>query len=221
MAHILWIWTRRFLMIIVPLSLAALECDHPSGFSQNVYDALAPMASHWKLLHIYQSFLFGAMALSAYILTEKINNFWGILSKIFIWIFVVSYLVFDSTAGVSVGFIIETYQQNPDLDLPTIKKLVQLLYNDPLIGGTNSFFSLVGSWSWLLGIGAAMITIYFDNLLVPRWKLLPPLVLLGISAFALYVGHYSPYGPIAFTSFALAALWFEIFHFGPAKELIE
>lgn len=215
--EIFLIWLRRFVMIVVPLILVFVEWHHPSGFSMNVYQGLFHISHKWKFLHLYQSFLFGAVAVGALMLTFRINNLWSVLSKIFIWLFAVSYLVFDSTAGVAVGAILEMSQKNQNLDINTIKQIVQQLYNDPIIGGSGSFYSLLGSWAWLLGIVTAMIALFIDNREMSYWKLLPPILLLGISAYTLYVGHYSPYGPIAFMSFGLASLWFEFFHFGPAK----
>jgi hypothetical protein len=187
MKAFLWVWTRRFIMIVIPLILVGIESFHPSGFSKNVYHEL----SH-------------------------IQDCWGILSKIFIWLFAICYLVFDSIAGVSIGHILIMSNENPSLDLNTVKTIVQNLYNDPLVGGKGSFYSLTGSWAWLLGIASAIVAIYRSNRLEPRRKLIPPLILLAFSAFFLYVGHFAPYGPIAFSCFALASLWFEYFHFGPA-----
>jgi len=211
------IWGRRIVMIVIPLLLVALEWNHPVGFSKNVSQGLGPVAAWWKYLHVFQSFLFGGIAIGAVLLTCNINNFLGLLSKVFLWLFAVCYLVFDSTAGISVGYILETSQQNPHMDQNTINEVVQNLYNDRLIGGRSSYFSLTGSWSWLLGIATAIIAIFINNRQYPLWKLAPPLLLLMISAYSLYVGHYPPYGPIAFGCFAAASLWFEVFRFGPAS----
>jgi hypothetical protein len=215
MTVLLKTWPRRFLMIVVPLILVVMESFHPSGFSKDVYHGLSHLADWWKILHICQSFLFGGMAVAAVLLTLHLEDFWGTLSKVFIWLFAVCYLVFDAIAGISVGSIIVMSQENPNLDLNTVKTIVQNLYNDPFVGGTRSFYSLTGSWSWLLGIASAIVALYRNNRSMPRWQLIPPLILLAISAYFLYVGHFAPYGPIAFFSFALASLWFEYFHFGP------
>ncbi len=209
----MWKWFRRLIMIIVPLMLALLEHEHAVGFSKQVYDGLIDHASWWKMLHIYQAFLFGCVAVAAYLLTSDINNIWATLSRIFLWTFLVAYLVFDSTAGISVGYILEKTKENPSLEPATIKPLVQEMFNDPVIGGTYSFFSLLGSFSWLFALVAAIIALYHKYRGFPMWKVIPPLALLAVSAYCLFIGHYPPYGPIAFTSFALASLWFEYFQF--------
>jgi hypothetical protein len=218
MTHLFFIWARRLFMILVPILLVFLEWNHPSGFSNDVYHGLMHMPGWWKHLHIAQSFLFGAMAVSGIWLTLYNNTIFGTLSKILIWLFAICYLVFDSTAGIAVGFILDLPKHIPSLDTESIKKIVQALYNDPVIGGSGSFFSLLGSYTWLFGIICAIVAIFMANTRLPLWKLAPPLVLLGISAYALCVGHYAPYGPIAFGAFALASLWFEYFRFGPAKD---
>lgn len=218
MPQTLKIWIRRVLMIVCPVILVVLEWHHPSGFAAHVYDGLIQMAVHWKNMHIYQSVLFGAVAVGAFCLTMGIDGYWSYLSKLCIWLFAICYIVFDSTAGVTVGSVLQLSLEKPELDTDTIKALVQHLYNDPIIGGTGSLFSLTGSWAWLIGIVSAGIAIFLNNRSVPLWKLWPPLLLLALSAYSLYVGHYSPYGPIAFAAFAAASLWFEIFRFGPAAE---
>ncbi len=213
MEKVLFIWFRRFVMMVVPFLLVLLEWNHPSGFSKNVYEGLHHMSSWWKELHILQSFLFGAVALAAMLLTFRQNNFFGIVSKFFIWLFAVCYLVFDSTAGIAVGYILDLPNHHPNIDVESTKNIVQLLYTDPIIGGSGSAFSLAGSYGWLLGISFAIISIFLTNRRLGLKKLLPPLILLAISAYTLYVGHYAPYGPIAFGSFLLAAIWFDIFNF--------
>ncbi len=112
MNHLFWIWTRRLLMIVVPIFLVALEWNHPSGFSKNVYHGLMHMSNWWKHLHIIQSFLFGAVAVGSIFLTLYNNTFFGTLSKILICLFAISYLVFDSTAGIAVGFILDKLMRN-------------------------------------------------------------------------------------------------------------
>lgn len=213
MNHILFTWFRRFIMIVVPIMLVILEWNHPSGFSKNVSQGLMHMHGWWTQLHIIQSFLFGVVAVAGIFLTLHDNSFFGLVSKFFIWLFAVSYLVFDSTAGIGVGFILGVPERDPTVDIETINKVAQLLYTDSVIGGSGSFFSLLGSWSWLLGIAFAIISIFIRNKRIDIWKLLPPLLLLAVSAYTLYVGHYSPYGPIAFATFALSSLWMDIFNF--------
>lgn len=202
-------------MIVAPVALVILEWNHPSGFSKDVYSGLSHMASWWTVLHIIQSFLFGLVSIGAILLTIQSQNIFGILSKFFIWLFAVSYLVFDSTAGISVGFVLNLPVTYPDINwnLETIKEVAQKLYNDKIIGGSGSFFSLLGSYSWLIGIFLAVISIFIENKKMSLLKLVPPLMLLLVSAYSLFVGHYSPYGPVAFISFAVASLWMEIFRF--------
>ncbi len=206
-------WVRRLIMIVAPVLLVILEWNHPSGFSKNVYQGLSHMSNWWTHLHIIQSFLFGIVAVAGIYLTLHDNSFVGVISKFFIWLFAISYLVFDSTAGIGVGFILGIPERDPTVDIETIRKVSQALYTDSIIGGSGSFFSLLGSWSWLLGIAFAIISIFMRNRKFEAWKLLPPLLLLAVSAYTLYVGHYSPYGPIAFATFALSSLWMDIFHF--------
>ncbi|HRD56214.1 MAG TPA: hypothetical protein PLC42_07450 [Parachlamydiaceae bacterium] len=213
MNSVIFTWFRRFVMIVVPIALVFLEWNHPSGFSKNVAAGLSHMSHWWTQLHIIQSFLFGIVAVGAFLLTLHDNGVFGTLSKIFILFFAICYLVFDSTAGIGVGFILGMPERDPTLDIETVNKIAQALYTDKIIGGSGSFFSLFGSWSWLLGIGFAIISIALRNRRLSFWKLILPLLLLAVSAYMLYVGHYSPYGPIAFATFALASVWMDFFGF--------
>jgi len=212
----LWDWYRRIVMIGSAIALVCLEWDHPSGFSSAVFEGLAPLGSWWMHLHIIQSFLFGAVAIAVLLLTRGLYTFWAVVSKSALWLFLVCYLVFDSTAGISVGLMVEQALNNPSLDLDSMKELIQIAYKDPIVGGSGSLFSLTGSWAWSVSIIAAVLALYSENKVHPVWKVLPPLALLLVSAYSINVGHYSPYGPIGFACLGAASLWFEVFHFGPA-----
>lgn len=209
----MWKWFRRLMTIIIPLVLVILEHEHAIGFSDNVYEGLIGQATWWKWLHIYQSFLFAGVAVGAYLLTIDIQNIWALLSRVFLWVFLVAYIVFDSTAGISVGFLLEQARDNAALDRNTMKTVVQQLFEDPVIGGLYSVLSVLGSYAWLIAIVTAILALYHKYRWMPKWKILPPLILLAVSAYCLFVGHYPPYGPLAFGSFALANLWFEFFRF--------
>lgn len=213
MNQMIFTWFRRFVMILVPTALVFLEWHHPSGFSKDVAAGLSHLSLWWTRLHIIQSFLFGFVAVGAIMLTLHDHGLFGSLSKLFILFFTICYLVFDSTAGIGVGFILGAKERDPTLDLETVHKIAQALYNDKIIGGSGSFFSMFGSWSWLLGIGFAIFSIARRNRLFAIWKLAVPLLLLAVSAYTLYIGHYTPYGPIAFATFAFASLWMDLFGF--------
>lgn len=218
MHRVFSVFIRRITLILTPLLLVALEWGHPSGFSKNVFDGLSPHGDYWKWLHIYQSILFGAVAVGAFYLTANSQNLWAIISKCAVWVFAVAFLVFDSTGGIAVGLIIDASLNDPSLNLETVKELSQIIYLDPIVGGSGSLYSLTGSWAWTVALYSACISMLVDAGSKHYLKLSLPILLLLVSGYSLNIGHYSPYGPIAFGCMAAAGLLFELFKVGPAAK---
>lgn len=200
-------YLELLLLVIIPAALGIMEIFHPISLQQHVFATLEPIHHRWLLIHYVQSFLFAIMAIAVYYLTRKDNDsilVW--LARINLFIFIVTYTVLDAAAGITVGRILtysETYNMNP----VTINDVVQHIFNDPIIGGIQSVYSLVGSYTWLFAMLLTVLyfAIRFWNTLF--WQILPSLILLLICGYSLYTSHANPYGPIAFISFALACAW--------------
>jgi hypothetical protein len=210
---------RWLLMIGVPLVLVAVEWQHPAGANANVYVTLKPMAQEWLNIHLVQLPLFGLMFVAALNLTWGLKGKWPWVSRVALWFFVVFYTALDAIAGLAVGTIL--VHQTAQMNTATVAAVVQQLFNDPIVGGDSSVVSLIGSWAWLIAILWAVLALYWENRQRPTWQVVVPSLLLIGSGYALFTGHARPYGPIAFALFALASLWFEIFHFGPASPTLE
>jgi hypothetical protein len=210
---------RWLLMLGVPIALIVLESRHPSGFDDDVYGGLGPMAGDWLRIHLLQLPLFGLIGIAALNLTWGLEGFWPWLSRVAVWFFLIFYTAMDAIAGLAVGTILS--HQTAGMDTRTVAAIVQFLFRDPVVGGVGSVISVAGSFGWLIAIFAAIIAIVMANGTRPWWMRLVPSMLLAVCGVVLLENHANPYGPIAFFCFASASLWFEIFRFGPAASANE
>jgi hypothetical protein len=194
------------LLVIVPLVLASIEIFHPANLHSHVFGALDVHAKQWLVIHYIQSFLFGLMALALYYLTRKDRSFLAWVVRIFIFIFLITYTVMDAVAGIAVGRLL-LYPTAYNLDSDCIKSVVQYLFNDPIVGGIGSVYSLTGSLTWLVAVVLTVLLLAIKSWSHYFAQIVPPLLLLTISGISLYISHAAPYGPIAFGAFALSAIW--------------
>jgi hypothetical protein len=126
------------------------------------------------------------------------------LIRLNLFLFLITYTVLDAVGGIAVGRLL-TYTQTYGINENIINEIVQRLYNDPVVGGNNSIFSRVGSYTWLI---AMALTVIFMGIKLRSHilQVVPALFLLLISGISLCMSHAFPYGPIAFGAFALAGI---------------
>lgn len=192
-------------LLLAPIALVVLEWGHPASFHHAVYDRLAPMSVDWLSIHMFQSFLFLAISVGVFLLTESIPTLWQYLARVALFFFSVFYLVFDSTAGIAVGLLVHWTATEPSIDFETANFFIQSLFLHPIFGGMGSVYSLGGSYAWVLSIGCiviGMVSKYFKER--PFIDILLPAVFLSLSAVLLCITHAAFYGPAAFACFAVA-----------------
>jgi hypothetical protein len=193
------------LLVIVPAILSFIELFHPTGFKDHVFHSLNDLQYQWLYIHYSQSFLFGLMALAVYYLSRKENDsvlVW--LIRLNLFLFLITYTVLDAVGGIAVGRLL-TYTQTYGINENIINEIVQRLYNDPVVGGNNSIFSRVGSYTWLIAMALTVIFLAIKSRSYIL-QVVPALFLLLISGISLCMSHAFPYGPIAFGAFALAGI---------------
>lgn len=194
------------LLVVVPLVLASIEIFHPAHLHTHVFGTLDVHAKQWLFIHYIQSFLFGLMAVALYYWTRKDRSFLVWVIRFFIFIFLITYTVMDAVAGIAVGRLL-SYPATYNVDSECVRSVVQYLFNDPIVGGIGSVYSLTGSLTWLIAVFLTVILLAIRSWSSYFAQILPALILLTISGISLYISHANPYGPIAFGTFALAAIW--------------
>jgi len=190
-------------LFVAPLALILLEYWHPYGFSSDVYHQLDPRVNWWVILHLFQAVLFPLAGLGVYFLIRGTQGIDAVIAKIFLFLFGVSYTVFDSVAGIGLGNLIRQIKALPLDRQESFEQLVQAYYLDPYFGGMNSWLSQFASWTWMIAMIAVVSVLY-------RAKMpFLPLILLLLSGVYLWMSHAYPNGPIAFACLLIANIWLQ------------
>lgn len=194
------------LLIVIPTFLGSIELFHPAHLEGHVFNTLGHIPNQWLHIHYAQSFLFGLMALAVYYITHKFDGVLAWLTRIAVFIFLITYTVMDAVAGIAVGRLL-IYPHTLGMNHQCSIEAVQALFYDPIVGGLGSIYSLTGSYAWLIAIFLTIVLLMINARGIASLKILPALILLLISGISLFISHAAPFGPVAFFSFALAGMW--------------
>jgi hypothetical protein len=188
------------LCVIAPLLLAILEIFHP-----HVHDFLNLDLRLWMTIHYAQMPFFALAGLAMAGLVRANNDLAANACRVAMFVFVVSYIAFDTAAGVATGLLAQTAKASaaPDAWRPAI----DAVWNHPIVGGSAAssppVLAVVGTIAWSLGGIAAAISLKRAG--ASLWACL----LLAVSGFGLTIfrTHAWPGGPVTFGLFAAAAAW--------------
>ena len=120
-----------------------------------------------------------------------------------------SWVAFDTAAGVTTGILLEAARAS---GTPEVWRApVMAVWNHPIVGagaspGSAPLLAVTGTFAWLIACLAAGFTLRRAG---SSW---PPVLLLAISAvaFGVFRTHAAPGGPIAFGALAAAAAWIRV-----------
>lgn len=201
-AHARRIMAKAGLGAAPPLLLAVLECFHP-----HPHDLLRLDTTVWLFVHYAQILLFPLAALSLVALLKGCRDVTATVSRAAMFVFAVSFVAFDTAAGVVTGILVQAAQASSDPE--SWRPAIDAIWWHPLIGqmrhGHVPSLAAVGAASLSIGTVAAALSLRRAG----RPAL--PLVLLGLSGFGLQVfnTHAWPGGPLTFGGIALAIAWLE------------
>jgi len=183
-----------------PLVLAVLELFHP-----HPKDLFALDMNRWMLVHYLQIPLFPLAALALAELVET-QGFWKALCSVAMFTFGVTWVAFDTAAGVGTGILLQAAHASGDLQ--AWQAPVMALWTHPIVGGGGApssapLLAVAGSVAWSVGAIAAAVS---ERRSGSSWG---PVLLLVVSAlgFPIFRTHAWPGGPITFASLAAAAAW--------------
>ena len=187
-----------------PLALALLELYHPLPHDLFGLDLRA-----WMLVHYLQIFLFPLAALALARLVGERRGFAAGLCRAGAFVFAVSWVAFDTAAGVTTGILLEGARAS---GAPEVWRApIMSVWNHPVVGAGASpdsapLLAVTGTFAWLIACLAAGFTLRRAG---SSW---PPVLLLAISAvaFGVFRTHAAPGGPIAFGALAAAAAWIRV-----------
>jgi hypothetical protein len=188
------------LIVGAPLLLAVIELFHP-----HPGDLLNLNVETWLAVHYAQILLF---PLSALAVTALVNDQAGVattICRVAMFIFAVSFVAFDTAAGVVTGILVDAAQKSRSPE--TWRAAIDAVWTDPVMGGSPllaaPFLAVLGSIALSVGAVAAAVALKRAG---SSWG---PISLLAISSFgiSIFKTHAWPGGPVTFGGMAIAAAW--------------
>jgi hypothetical protein len=185
-----------------PLTLAILELFHP-----HPHDLFSLDLKAWMAVHYLQILLFPLAALALVLLVRDARGFAASLCRTAAFVFAVTWVAFDTTAGVTTGILLQAAHASGAPE--AWRAPIMAVWAHPIVGGGATpdsappLLAITGSLAWAVGTLAAAATLRRAG---SSWI---PVGLLVISSasFAVFKTHAPPGGPIAFGALAAAAAW--------------
>ena len=191
---------RIALIVGAPLLLAIVELFHP-----HPDDLLQLDVKTWLAVHYAQIPLFPLSALAVTALITGRTGLAATICRVAMFMFAVSYVAFDTAAGVVTGILVDAAQNSRDPE--TWRAAINAVWTHPVMGGSPlvaaPFLAVLGSVALSVGAVAAAVALKRGG---SSWG---PVVLLAISSFGIgiFKTHAWPGGPLTFGGIAIAAAW--------------
>jgi len=195
-------WLKLAGVMSAPLTLAVVECFHP-----HPVDLLDLNVRLWMLVHYAQIPLFALSALAVTTLVRGHTDVAATIARIALFVFALSFVAFDTVAGVAVGILVDSAQasHNPE----AWRSAIDALWIHPIMGGMrlngDPSLAVLGRVSLAIGTIAAAVSLKRSGI---SWA---PAGLLAISSLGINLlhSHSWPGGPLTFGGIALAAGWMQ------------
>jgi len=184
----------------VPLVLAVVEVFHP-----HPHDLLNVDVQTWMAIHYAQIPLFPLSALAVIALVRGRSDAAAIISRVAMFVFAVSYVAFDTAAGVVTGILVQSAHASGRPE--AWRAPIEAIWTHPIMGGSSSgpppILAVLGSVALSVGAVAAAVSLKRAGC---SW---PPAILLALSSFgiAIFATHAWPGGPLTFGGLAVAGGW--------------
>ncbi|WP_166210379.1 hypothetical protein [Cognatiluteimonas telluris] len=190
------------LVVAAPLHLAVLELFHPHAGNVLQLDV-----DRWLFVHYAQIPLFPLAAIAVAALLHGRRDLASIASRVALFVFAVSFIAFDTAAGLVVGLLVQAAHASGDA--PAWRDAIDVIWRHPVVGGVRDGGTPSLSSIGALALGLATLTAAISLRRAGRpW---PPVLLLAISGWGLEVfnTHAWPGGPLTFGGIAVAAGWLQ------------
>jgi hypothetical protein len=194
--------SQTILIVGAPLLLAVVELFHP-----HPGDLLSLDVKTWLVVHYAQIPLFPLSAVALALLVRGREDIAAILCRVAMFVFAVSYISFDTAAGVATGILVNAAQTS---GMPEAWRApINVVWSHPVVGGSPlipaPFLAVLGSVALSVGAVTAAVSLKRGG---SSWA---PVVLLALSSFgiAIFKTHAWPGGPLTFGGLAAAAAWLE------------
>lgn len=188
------------LVVGAPLALALLELAHPRAG-----DLLQLDTRVWLEVHYAQIVLFPLAALAIATLVRGYRGLDATVCRIAMFVFAVSYVAFDTAAGVVTGILVEAARASPTPE--AWRAAIDAVWQHPIVGGAPHagapLLALIGAIALSVGAVAAAIAVKRAG---SPWG---PVLLLAVASFgiSIFQTHAWPGGPLTFGGIGIAAAW--------------
>ncbi len=182
-----------------PLLLAVVEVFHP-----HPHHLLELDVKIWLAVHYLQLPLFALSAMAVAALVRDRADIGSQVCRAAMFIFGVSFIAFDTAAGIVTGILVNAAQHS---QVPALWRVpVDVVWRDPIMGGSSgapSLLAILGSIALSVGCVAGAFSLKRAG---HSW---PPAALLALASFGISVfrTHAWPGGPLTFGGIAVAAGW--------------
>jgi hypothetical protein len=188
------------LVVGAPLLLAVVEMFHP-----HPHELLNLDVQTWLVVHYAQIPLFPLTALGLVTLVRGRTGIAATVCRTAMFVFAVSYIAFDTAAGVVTGILVEAARNSGHAE--AWMGPITAVWAHPIVGGSPlipaPFLAVLGSVALSVGTVAAAVVLKREG---RSWA---AIVLLAISGFGIGIfrTHAWPGGPLTFGALAVAAGW--------------
>jgi hypothetical protein len=190
---------ETLLMVGAPLALATLEVFHP-----HPGDVFQLPLGIWLAVHYTQIVLFPLAGIAVALIVRGASGVAAGLARVAAFIFAVTFVAFDTAAGVVTGVLVQAAQSSgaPEAWRPAI----MAVWTHPIIGGAPGsapVLAVTGSIAWSVALVMTAVVVRRAR---QSWI---ATLLLIVSAFALSIfkTHAWPGGPLSFGALGFAAAW--------------
>jgi hypothetical protein len=189
---------RRVLLLVPPLLLAGLEIAHPRP--EMTVQAIMDASTWFATFHVIQLALIGLVAMSVLLLADSYGRATAWPTRIGIGMFLVFFSAYDTLAGIGTGLAMRSARA---LSAAQQEGVFLVVKDWPGLAAPFTL-SILGTGGWVVAVGA--LALAARRQAVPRREWL----VLGLAAVFLMLGHPFPGGTLAFGSFFVAALCYEL-----------
>ena len=183
-----------------PLLLTIVEFYHP-----HPHDLLNVDVDMWLAVHYAQIPLFALTALAIAWLVRGRRDVLASVCRAAMFVFGVTYIVFDTAAGVVTGILVQAAHETTTPD--AWRDAIDAIWTHPIVGGSPLIpapvLAVAGGVALSVGAVAGALSLKRSG---NSW---PPVVLLAVSSFGIGIfrTHAWPGGPLTFGGMAIAAGW--------------
>lgn len=189
---------RRVLLLVPPLLLAGLEIAHPRP-QMNV-QAIMDASTWFATFHVIQLALIGLVAVSVLLLADNYGRATSWPTRIGIGMFMVFFSAYDTLAGIGTGLAMRSAR---GLSAAQQEGVFLVVKDWPGLAAPF-ILSILGTAGWVVAVGG--LALAARRQAAPRREWL----VLGLAAVFLMAGHPFPGGTLAFGSFFVAALFYDL-----------